>query len=174
MILIIQVILALFLFVILPLSIYLAVRETLALRRVRRGVTRGPERPTSLAPIIGVATKPLPTRPMQFNSFKVSGPRRSLEDLRSALLAEPQVAQILVTDATAEPDSATREPVGVPQAELGDVTFAFAVHITAGVAAQMVYNWLQAWLRSRADAARVRLQEIPPASPPDTKSSTSN
>src|SRR5437764_1070041 len=111
---------------------------------------------------------------MQGNSFKVSGTRESLEGLRAALLKEPQADRLTVTDVTPEPEAATPGAVRVRQFGLEEAIFAFAIHVPAGIAAHTCYDWLRGWLRSRADAAQVRHQEVAPPPAPGGKGGTSH
>ncbi|SRR5713226_110710 len=111
---------------------------------------------------------------MQVNTLKISGPKGSLEELRKALLAEPQAAQFVVTDATPEPQAPTPGAVRVRQPwELSEAIWMFSIELPTGVIAAMIaataYDWLRAWLKSRADTAQVRVQELPASSAPSVK-----
>jgi hypothetical protein len=107
---------------------------------------------------------------MQAHSFKLSGRKSSLEELRAALRAEPQAAQINLADLIPEPDAGSEKPIRVRQVEVSEAIFNFGIHIPAGVAAHLLYDWLKAWLKSRADAAQVRVQEVQDTSAQSRKS----
>jgi lipopolysaccharide/colanic/teichoic acid biosynthesis glycosyltransferase len=115
--------------------------------------------PPSLAPRRPVAQS------MQLNSINVSGPKESLQKLRDALLAEPQAAQVIITEPSGESDSASPGAVRVRQPwELNEAIWMFAIHFPAGILAHVAYDWVREWLKSRKDAAQVRVQEAPPPS----------
>lgn len=116
---------------------------------------------------------------MQLSSFTVSGPRASLEDLRNALLAEPQAAKLIITDLAAQPDPASAGGVRVRQPwELAEaiwlVTITFPIGLAAEMAGKRLDDWLREWLKTRADKAQVRVQEVPAPSVPGRKGSTAD
>ena len=99
---------------------------------------------------------------MQAKSFKVTGSKAALANLRTALLAETQAAQLSLTEPCPEPDQQPPPvPVRVRQVDLAEALFAFAIHVPAGIAAHSLYDWLRKFLTGRADAAQVRFQEMP-------------
>lgn len=116
---------------------------------------------------------------MQLNSFMISGPKGSLEELLKALRAEPQAAALIIGDPAEEPAWATPRPVRVHQPwELAEAIWLVTITLPIGVAAEMIAtrldDWLRVWLRSRADAVQVRVQEVPGPSGPDGKRTTDN
>jgi hypothetical protein len=115
---------------------------------------------------------------MQPNSFRLSGTKASLEQLREALAAEPQAASLIISDPAADPEPATPTEVRVRQPwELAEaiwlVVITFPIGVAAEVAGKRLDDWLRQWLRVRADEAQVRVQEIPAPSAPDEKGETS-
>jgi hypothetical protein len=110
---------------------------------------------------------------MQPNSFKVSGTEGALEKFRKALLAEPQAAELVVTDATREPTAKTPGAVRVRQPwELNEAIWMLTIHLPAGLVAATAYDWLREWLKGHADTAQVRVEEAPPSSAPGGKGNT--
>jgi hypothetical protein len=90
------------------------------------------------------------------------------------LLAEPQAAQITVGEAMIEDECDTPAETRVRQPDLVDVIVAVIINIPTGVAGNAAYAWLRDWLRSRVDAAQVRVQEVSSTPAGDSKSSTSS
>ena len=93
---------------------------------------------------------------MQPNSFKVTGPRASLETLRKALLEEAPGPQIIVTDLAVEQGSTA--PASPVRQEWFEVPVAFMIHFGATA----TYEWVREWLRKRKDKAEARVVEVPP------------
>lgn len=98
---------------------------------------------------------------MQASSFSILGDRTTIEELRSALLEETNARQMLITEPSAQGSLASAPSDRVRQIETADALFAFAIHIPAGVAAHLLYDWAKNWLKSRAGDARVT--EHPPS-----------
>lgn len=105
-------------------------------------------------------------------SFRLSGTKASLEHLRSALLAEAQAANLIVTEPAVQPEPADSAEVRVRQPwELAEAIWLMAVTFPIGVGAEIagkrVDDWLREWLKSRADRSQVRVQEVSAHSVPE-------
>jgi hypothetical protein len=107
---------------------------------------------------------------MDATSFTVTGTRESLERLRSALLKEPQAAQVTMTELAREPAPPGSGETRVRQ-PWEEHVWMFVIHTAAGIVAHTTCDWLRKWLKDRADAEQVRVKEKPspsaPAAPSD-------
>lgn len=105
---------------------------------------------------------------MDTGYFSIVGDRTTIDELRSALLEEPNAKQLLVTEALQQGPLSSPPSDRVRQIELADALFAFAIHVPAGLAAHTLYDWSKNWLKSRAGDTRVI--EHPPSSSDTTTS----
>jgi hypothetical protein len=107
---------------------------------------------------------------MQAAFFSILGDRNTIEELRAALVEEPNAKQLIITEPSEQGSLASAPSDRVRQIDAAEALFAFAIHIPAGVTAHFLYDWLKNWLKSRAGDARVT--EHP--SVPNDKSTTSS
>jgi hypothetical protein len=94
---------------------------------------------------------------MQSNTYKVTGPRTFLEELRRALVADPNAKDIEVSEPKIEPPP-------VRQLEIADILFAIIINVPTGALGNWLYAWLSKQLEGR-QTDKITVQNILSSSP---------